>query len=529
MRVPGLTTPLGIDEGGMTLIGADWLRLLIDGGGGSELYAGHWIDRPPAILLLYGVAELVGGSIGVRVLGCLAAIATAALAGSIAARVRGSRSAWLPAALLTGALLSAPSLDGDRTPGELLASTPATAAILLLVGVALADAAGRAVVGGRRFGLLVLAGASAAFAPLVKQSALDPFLAATAWLLVRGVLLALRRGEPGDGPRRMGLDTLAGLLGAAVVTALAVALVVRGGSSFEELWYALYGFRVDVLAALAEQGAGPFERAPRLLLPALGTGILFVAVVGVLGILRTARRPRGLVPGMLLLGWFVGSLVGIAGGGYYWTHYLLQLAAPAAVGSALALAGRHRIAMVLVAYVAACSTAQVVEQLDERPLPAPDATTPAAAPTRPKGDAQLLAVAEFVQRNSLEHERIVTLYARANLPYHADREPATPFAWSSMYRAMPQARSSLLQALTGPERAGWVVTWQRPTAFGMDRDGAIRAAIRDGYRRIADVCGKPVYVRPDRAPANVVLPSQRCAQLGPERVYPGVRVTRARA
>jgi len=140
----------------------------------------------------------------------------------------------------------------------------------------------------------------------------------------------------------------------------------------------------------------------------------------------------------------------------------------------------------------------------------------------------VLAVADFVRANSSVDDRIVVLYARANVAYYAQRRPATSYAWSSMYRAMPDARAEVLRALAGPRRAAWIVAWQQPTAFGLDGDGRIRAAIRDGYRHVAVICGKPILVRDDRALPSIVLPANRCPEAGPELVLGTAAVARGR-
>ncbi|MCW2973317.1 MAG: hypothetical protein JWN72_1590, partial [Thermoleophilia bacterium] len=137
----------------------------------------------------------------------------------------------------------------------------------------------------------------------------------------------------------------------------------------------------------------------------------------------------------------------------------------------------------------------------------------------------VVAIGDFVRRNSLSSDRVAVLYARANVAYYAHRQPATSFMWSSMYRALPDARAQLLASLTGPDRAAWIVQWNSTKDYGLDRDGTLKAAIRAGYRRVAVLCSKPILLRRDRALPNIVMPTEHCPQQGPQQVFGDVPVT----
>lgn len=525
LRIPGLTSPLGIDEGGMTLIGAEWLRSATSGdGAGASLYGNLWIDRPPVILALYGLAELVGGELGVRVIGLFAALATAALAGTIASRIVGRR-AWGPTALIAGVLLCSPAIDGDRTAGELLAAVPAAISVALLAAVALRDRRERdAIHTPRRVvfsrgSLLVYAGIAAATAPLVKQSALDAGVAAAVWFAWR----AWDERRVQRAWRRLVADVA--LFGAGCIAALSitVGLAMRTGTSASDLAYALIGFRVDVLEALTTGATkSPDERIGRLLQPALGSGLLIVAVVAAFGLVVASRSRLHGAGVALLAGWLLGAVIGVSGGGYYWAHYLIQTAPPVAAAAGVALAHRNRAwtGGLVAILVLAAGVGQLVRSFDVPP------ERLVRAGYRPTSQQTALVIGDAVRRNSAPDDRIAVLYARANIAYYAQREPATPYLWSSMYRALPQARAELLTALTGPERTAWVVEWQSPRSFGMDEDGKVRAALTAGYREVAMLCGKPLLLRSDRTLSGFVLPPERCERPGPDRVTGARAVTR---
>jgi hypothetical protein len=368
--------------------------------------------------------------------------------------------------------------------------------------------------------LVVFAGAAAASAPLVKQSALDAGVAASVWFLWR--FWADRQLD--HGLRRVVADAARFACGAALAVGGTLALAVRAGSHPRDLAYALIGFRVDVLEALTNgQGKAPTERFGRLLDPALGSGLLIVAIIGVVGIVLASRsRLRG-AGVALLTGWILGAVIGVSGGGYYWAHYLIQLAPPVAAAAGVTLAASRRhvwtgVLVVLLALIAAAG--QVVRSFDVPPARLVEAGY------HPISQQTVVVVADAVRRNSAPDDTVAVLYARANVAYYAERTPATPYLWSSMYRALPKARSSLVDAITGPDRAPWLVEWQSPVAFGMDYDGAITTAIGVGYREVAQLCGKPILIRSDRPLTTFVLPPERCNEAGPEHVSGAQSVTR---
>lgn len=458
---------------------------------------------------------------GVRLLGMLAAAAVTLLAALVARHLAGSRAGYCAAAV-TGVVLGSPAIDGDRTSGELLAAVPTTAAIAILVWTAARDRRGTdALVGARRSTILALAGAAAAAGPLIKQSALDACVVAACWCAWRA--WSLRSTRAGRG--RLGLDAASFAAGLSVLAGTTALLALRSGASWNELEYALFGFRFDVLDALQHQSTPPIERARRLLEPGLASGLLPLALLAPIGAAIARRGQVGASGAVMLCGWLLGTGLGVAGGGYFWAHYLIQLAAPIGVASGIALSRmRHRHAVAVVATLAVAGIAGQVVRADATP-----SRRLVGAGYRPTTQQSVLAIADFVRRNSSVDDRIVVLYARANVAYHAQRRPATSFAWSSMYRALPEARADLLQALEGTGRAEWIVAWQQPTAFGLDGDGRVRTAIRDGYRNVAVICGKPVLVRSDRSLPSTVLPIERCPEAGPELVLSGGPVTRALA
>jgi hypothetical protein len=66
MRLPGLGHALRPDEAGFLAVAQQWHA------GGSSLYGSYWVDRPPLLISIFGVAAQLGGSVPPRLIGCVA-------------------------------------------------------------------------------------------------------------------------------------------------------------------------------------------------------------------------------------------------------------------------------------------------------------------------------------------------------------------------------------------------------------------------------------------------------------------------
>lgn len=430
LRVPWATVPLGNDEGGVAWVAAQW-----DDGSGS-LYGGAWLDRPPLLVLLYRLA-VVGGAIGVRALGALAAVAIVLAAYVLARRLRDERSGVL-AALLAALLTGAGALEAAFSPAELPAAAFAAWSVVALVH--------------ERF---ALAGVLAACALLTKQSFVD------AGLVGLVVVLATRRAAP----------VARYAAGAAVPAAVVLLWLAVAGLSIRDLYDALLGFRFDALESL-QGGTLPLRtRLGRLEEPTVQSGLIVLLPLAAYGLWRT--RP-------LLLVWPAAGLAGVLLGGSYWPHYLIQVIAPAAVGAAVVVAPpRARVVVVVaVAGLVAFGTARTL------PL-ARDSVTRAADED----------IAAFIKDRAEPGDTFYALYARANLNYATGLTAPYPYAWSLMVRARPDAEPRLRALLASEQRPTWIVRWQRTSRWGLDADRTIARLLRTHYREVASFAGKPVLRR----------------------------------
>src|SRR6476620_9649953 len=109
LRAPYLGIPLGRDEGGIAYVARNWPA------GHGSLYGAYWLDRPPLLIAWFKLAVL-GGDLGVRVLGAIAAVALVVVIAALGRAVAGERAgriAGLLAALLTGSV----AIEAVSTPG----------------------------------------------------------------------------------------------------------------------------------------------------------------------------------------------------------------------------------------------------------------------------------------------------------------------------------------------------------------------------------------------------------------------------
>jgi 4-amino-4-deoxy-L-arabinose transferase-like glycosyltransferase len=475
LRLPFFDVPLGIDEGGDAFVARAW------GATDGSMYGGSWLDRPPLLVLAYRIG-VIGGDIGIRVLGSVAAVLLVAGTMMIAHRIGGPLAARLTG-LIAAIMMSSVVLGAVFTGNELLASVPMTFSVVALVHARDASRPERH---------LMASGFLAGCALLVKQSFADVAMAGAVFLVVSW----LTRERSGFRPAWVA-HWLAGLV-APIVTALAWVAVYSVG--IRRFVYAIVGFRIDSLDLLNQSQEGTTYMLVHLGLPVLVvSGVLVLLPWAGSWLLEHRGDPQLVAP---LMVWLVAGFVGVAGGGQYFPHYFVQPLAALAVlsGCALAATGRRALFVATAAVLAVLAIGNV----------AVGATLMQVAPPQER----TLAVADFLRANGRPDDRLYVMYARANLLYYADMHSSSPYAWSTMVQAMPEAERQLRDVLRSDERPTWVVTWQQPTAFGLDRSGETRQLLRRHYVQAAVICGKTVLIRKDDDSRRLVAPRARaCPEL----------------
>lgn len=456
LRLPFLGVLPSPDEGGYLAVAAQWHP-------GPSLYGAYWVDRPPLLVSLFLTADHAGGILALRLLGCVAVAVTVLVVGATAQRVAG-RVAATVAAVAAALLLASPLAGAGPVNGELLAA-PFTAGGVALAVVALRPRIGRSLATAVPWSAAG-AGACTAAAILVKQNLADAAVfAAVAWLL------AWTTGRLRGG--RLLLLVAGALAGAATVTALLAAWTVAHGTSLGGVWYAMYPFRLRASHATAVLTSPVLQQR----LGALGQMWLWSGIpLLMLALAWTVAGPRRRDPtAWALLGTLVFAVVSIMAGGSYWSHYLVELAVPVALGAGLAAAARPRVTIALVALVAVSAAAAWTHVLVTRTV------TPGAVAGR------------SISRVAHLGDTVVSVFGNPNTIRASGLHSPYPYLWALPARTLDPHATVLRGLLRGAHAPTWLVA----TGHGADgrmRHGTLGPAVRADYHRVARVCGRTVYL-----------------------------------
>jgi hypothetical protein len=96
----------------------------------------------------------------------------------------------------------------------------------------------------------------------------------------------------------------------------------------------------------------------------------------------------------------------------------------------------------------------------------------------------------YLDAHTRPGQKVLVLWAAANVYYLADRAPVIPYMWRRNIEAIP----GVLDGVRGDLAAGkpaLVAVVQSPD--GLDRSGRTAAILASRYRRVAVVDGVPVY------------------------------------
>jgi len=216
--------------------------------------------------------------------------------------------------------------------------------------------------------------------------------------------------------------------------------------------------------------------------------------LGVLVLLAAAGWRRSPPLGRIWLG---AGVVGVLGGGNFHPHYYLQLVPPlsllAAVGVRTLWLSAPRPAIVAAGAAAAATLALA--------MPVAWATPTKQAETIWPRDPHLIhdaVLARHVRVHTRPGQRVLAVWADADLYYLADRRPAIRYLWSRNVSAIPGALQAVHRVLA-TRRAALVLVVQPPAK--LDPSGRTAALLRREYRRVARIGGAAVYRSRRRSPA----------------------------
>ncbi|WP_370188117.1 hypothetical protein [Aeromicrobium sp.] len=456
LRMTWADRGLGSDEAGFLTVAGQWRP-------GTSLYGHYWVDRPPLLITLYRLADGLGGAVGLRVVGALAVLVAVVTVGAVARRATGSATAAAWTAVVAGALLASPVAGAYEVNGELLAA-PFTA--LGVLGVVLAWRGLR-----RRDHLLggALAGAGLVAALLVKQNMVDVLVVAAGVVALGAVTRTLR-------PRSLLVALAGAAAGGVAVAGVVLGWAVLHGTSPGGVWYAMYPFRVAAGAALASsRGVAADARGLHLLGAAMVGGVVPALAALLLGVRRMRRDVR--LVAVVTLVWTAWAGASIVVGGNFWTHYLVQLALPLAVGVGLLSTARPRLATVA---AASCLVPAVLS-----------ATVMSARADDLTPDQR---VGQAIGAASVGADSLVVAWGHPGVVQGSGLTSPYPSLWSLPTKTLDPDLTGFTAVLAGPRAPTWVVTGRSLHSWGLRTHDAA-AVLHRRYHRVADVCGSTVYLR----------------------------------
>lgn len=454
LRLPTAGIPLSVDESGFLLIGGQWHP-------GTSLYGDYWVDRPPVLLGLFGLAEVLGGAVPLRILAALG-VAVTVLAVGMASRRAGGAASGVAAAAVTLGLLISPTGGAQRVNGE-LAAAPFTALGVWLVVRAVGSTAWLPWLG---------AGACTAVAVLVKQNMADlaVFAAAAAllswWQQGRMVTHLLR-------------TAVAFLVGLVTTSAAVLGVAFWRGTGPREIFFAMYGFRARALEVMSHSHTpGRSGRLGALLQAELLTmaPVVLVALVVVL-LWRRGRVPADvLVVAVATLAMTAFAILSMALGGSYWTHYLVELAVPVGLAAGVVTALVRRWVVVLV--VAPVVLASLFSW-----------GTGLATAVRDPAEVVGTAIAHA----SRPGDTIVTVQFAPQAVRASGLRSPYPYLFNLPARTLDPHRRRLSKLLRGPHPPTWLVARLPAGLRTVSREGV--HGIRKRYRLASEICDHRIYVR----------------------------------
>lgn len=463
LRIPFLTWPLMPDEAGMLIIAQNWQE-------GPFFYGDYFVGRGVVLLLLFSLADALGGPLALRLLGCLVAAGLVIAAGWAGHHLQGRRGAgW--AALVAASYASTYAFSASVMNGRMVA------AALVLVSCACTIAAVRHVDQRSRvsFLLAALAGVASTCAVLVVQSYADGAVFAVVVLLVswRVGILPIRAA---------GRIVSAGVLGMLLPVVALVVGVFFSWPTAAQVWFQMFGFRLEAVSVIGSSQEGPMERFAVVAATAALTGVLLLGLCFLLAFRQVRHRPRAPIWAGVLAMLLLAS-AGMALGGSWYPDYLLQLVPALTLGTALIAPLPSWSGLGMRAGAALAGVAAVVATYLglERPILG-----------TPTGEA---AVGRWVASDAEPGDTALVLWGKANVIHEAGMaSPPYPYLWSLLTRTLDPDLELLLTTLRGPDAPTWIVEWYDMNSWGLDESGDLADVVDDRYRYVGEPCGIPVYV-----------------------------------
>jgi hypothetical protein len=461
------------DEAGYLVVGGQWHA------GGSSLYGNYWVDRPPLLVTIFGLAARLGGALPLRLIG-MAAAAAAVIAVAWAAHRLSGRRAATAGAIVAATLLVSPLSGAPEVDGELLAAPFVAFGFVAVVHALLYRSARSTMLAS------AAAGACAVAAVLVKQNMVDVAIFAAAMAVLAG--------------RTVGVGRIARLIcgfvaGASAMAGAVAAWTTAQGTSLHGVWFAMYPFRLDVSQLQLAGGLHPRDVAREHVMGGmlLLNGMAFIAALIILTVIRRQRdgssatvadRIRRRVPVALVAVMMYDSW-SILVGRDFWPHYLIELVVPLSVGAGLVVARWFpRLGQVAVAVTVLSALAATIAW--------PKAPTTAT-----------IRAGQAIARASRPGDSIVTMNGQPEFTYATKLPDPYPYLWKTPETVLDPHARLLAATLDGPHS---------PTWFAADATSLrhapppLRSTLTTDYHHVATFGHKLIYLRNG---ANRITPTLR--------------------
>jgi 4-amino-4-deoxy-L-arabinose transferase-like glycosyltransferase len=443
VRMPFLGLPLDPDESGYAVGAYWWAR-------GDTLYsAALWFDRPQGIFVVYraGMSLLGEGEWGIRAWGALWMAAAAPVVLALAHRLTGAGPTAVIAGLTMAVASSSPFVDGFSANAEAFMVPTVTLAALLIWR------------GDYRY-----AGLTVGLAIVLKPSGGAGLILGALWLV------------QSRAPLRSWAWFIAGVF-VPLTLALAHGVATVGLGTYLD---AAAGFRLthpvdrQWLAALS----GGIWSAP-LWAPLLAGGML-------------GRRWLAPEASRFCTYWLLTSVLGVALGGNWYSHYFIQLVPPLAV--LFAVQGWHTLEFARPAYKIAWILAAVLIASGVFYFSVVDPYDGATAGrTHPLIGAE---IASYIRDNSADDAWIYVAFSDPRINYLAKRRSAVPWLYPHPLDQVPGAFDALLASIRNGVPDFVAVMEESPPHKTSDEEFA--SALSSRYVLDAEFAESRVYRRADK-------------------------------
>jgi hypothetical protein len=279
----------------------------------------------------------------------------------------------------------------------------------------------------------------------------------------------------------------AAAVGAALPVAATVGWALVAGVDLGTLWYTVVGFRPDADAVLAAQPSATMDqRAVEMRELAVETGMALLAGWFVLHLPRMARRlpvPTAAVTAMLVVDTFA-----VVQSGSWWTTYLVTLAPPLALATALVLGvemlpARRRVAQRVVVGVSQALVVLVVISSLDSLWRWWDITRDGHRPVE-------YYAGEAIGRAARPGDTLVVYGGRADIQWASGLRSPYPHLWSLPMRTLDPRLSELRELLTGPQAPTWFVEFTYLDTWSETGTARISEELIERYQYVGTLCGE---------------------------------------